>query len=265
MTVATFTLQENVLIKETLPRAGVVSSNPQRSKRMVETCLKDAELHTNSWGVVIYVGRYLGQKMFISSVPMGGGGSGFAFLEMYAAGAEYIVRYGSNDRFITQDNLKDIIIVDEADNLYGLMRDSGAPESEWGRSLYASSMLTETLINKASTLGYPVKRMICHHVEDYHAYNYPELTSENYEEIQKIIQRVENRSKKSSAWDMETAALFWRSKQFCKHAITVLQSLIKKKGLTRPYEGRHGEIAIHMEKVFYKLIFECLYEVLQRG
>ena len=236
-----------------MPKVGVVSSNPQRSQRMLGNCIKEAKLHTDSWGVSIHIGSYMGQDIFIASVPMGAGGSGFAFLEMYAAGAEYIVRYGSNDRFVRQNNLNDVIIIDETDNLYGLMRDSGASESEWGGNLYASPLLIEVISSKASMLGYPVKRMICHHVEDYHAYNYPELMGEQYENITAIIQEVERKTGKESAWDMETAALFWRAKQFRRHAITVLQSLIKHKGAATPYEGIHGEISVRMEKVFHEL------------
>ncbi|NES74714.1 MULTISPECIES: hypothetical protein [unclassified Okeania] len=67
--------------------------------------------------------------MFVASVPMGAGGSGFAFLEMYAAEANYIVRYGSNDRYVTPDNLRDINIIDEANNLYHFLCGFNTPPS----------------------------------------------------------------------------------------------------------------------------------------
>lgn len=87
-----FTRYENVIIKKPLPVAGIVCSNPQRTQRLVNRYFPEAQLHTDSWGIVIYTGSYQGHDMFVASVPMGAGGSGFAFLEMYAAEAHYIVR-----------------------------------------------------------------------------------------------------------------------------------------------------------------------------
>ena len=86
-----FTLQENVLIKHPLPQAGIVCSNPQRSQRLLAR-LKSVQLHTDSWGVTVHTGHYGSHPLFVAGVPMGAGGSGFAFLEMYAAEARYIVR-----------------------------------------------------------------------------------------------------------------------------------------------------------------------------
>ena len=100
--------------------------------------------------------------------------------------------------------------------------------------------------------------MICHHVEDYHAYNYPELVGESTENVKSLINTLESSTQKNSAWDMETAALFWRATQFQKHAVTVLQSLIKHRGKRTPYEGEYGRIAKEMEQVFGQLILDTL-------
>jgi len=116
-----FTISENVIIKKPLPSAGIVCSNSQRTQRLVNRYFPEAQLHTDSWGIVIYTAIYQEHDMFIASVPMGAGGSGFAFLEMYAAETEYIIGYGSNDRYVTPENLRDINIIDEVNNLYGLM------------------------------------------------------------------------------------------------------------------------------------------------
>ncbi len=253
-----FTRSENVIIKKPLPAAGIVCSNPQRTQRLVNRYFPEAQLHTDSWGIVIYTGSYQGHDMFVASVPMGAGGSGFAFLEMYAAEAHYIVRYGSNDRYVTPDNLRDINIIDEANNLYGLMRDSGLSASQWGQSLSASPLLVDSLRHQAESLLCPVQLMICHHVEDYHAYNYPELIGEGTNNLKSLINTLESSTQKKSAWDMETAALFWRATQFQKHAVTVLQSLIKHRGETTPYEGEYGRIATEMEQVFGQLILDSL-------
>lgn len=87
-------IDQNVLVKQRLPSRGIVSSNPKRVERLLQRStglLKDIKEHTNSgWGVVIYTCTYDGIPMFIGSVPMGAGGSGFAFFEMYAAGAQVV-------------------------------------------------------------------------------------------------------------------------------------------------------------------------------
>ena len=258
-----FTVQENVIIKKPLPVAGIVCSNPQRTQRLLDHYFPDAQLHTNSWGIVIYTGSYQGHSLFVANVPMGAGGSGFAFLEMYAAKAHYIVRYGSNDRYVTPDNLKDINIIDEANNLYGLMRDSGLSQKQWGQSLFASPLLIDSLRHHAESLHYPVELMICHHIEDYHAYNYPELIGQGANNVTSLIDTLESNTQKKSAWDMETAALFWRATQFQQHAASVLQSLIKHRGETTAYEGEYGRRAKEMEQVFGQLILDSLVAIIK--
>ena len=257
-----FTINENVVIKKQLPLAGVVCSNPHRNKRIVKGFLENPEIHTNDWGILVYKGLYHNKEVFVAHVPMGAGGAGFAFLEMYTAGAEYIIRYGSNDRYVTEESLHDINLIDEVDNLYGIMRDSGAPETEWGKSLFASPVLLDIIVKNAGKIKHPVKRMICHNVEDYHAYNYPELVGDNTERIRNIINGIEHKTNKKSTWDMETGALYWRAFQFEKHAITLLQSLIKHRGGCKPYGGEHGKVSIEMEGVFCKLILNSIAEII---
>lgn len=258
-----FTRQENVIVKSSLPSAGVACSNPQRCGRLVANFLENARTHTDSWGIKIQTGIYRGQEVFVAAVPMGAGGSGFAFLELFAAEAEYIVRYGSNDRDCSLENLREIYIVDEADNLYGLLRDSGLPEETWGQPLRASSVLITALQQQAGRLNYPVKLALCHHLEDYHAFNFPECAGEAGERVRAHHQALAQRSAKPSLWDMETAALFWRAQQFDRHSATVLQSLIKHRGEQTPYEAHYGQIALGMERIFGQLILDSLIAVLE--
>lgn len=236
---------------------GVVTSNPQRALRLVEKKILDAETHTDAWGIVVHTGRYKEVTVFVASVPMGGGGSGFAFLELFASGARSVIRYGSNDKpFSTR---REILAVTQADGLYGLMRDSGAPEELWGTTLPASPRLIEATYNNAQAAGLAVRPVTCHHVEDYHVRNFPHL-ADSGSRSQKFVQDAESRDTGDSVWDMETAALYWRAQQFEREAATVLQSLTKNRATEAPYEGSHGEQSLAEENTFFDVVMESLVE-----
>jgi hypothetical protein len=89
-------IHTNVLIKKTLPARGVVSSNPKRVERLLtraseEGLLTNVQEHTNvGWGVTISTATFSGISIFVAGVPMGAAGSGFAFFEMFAAGAQAV-------------------------------------------------------------------------------------------------------------------------------------------------------------------------------
>lgn len=89
-------IHTNVLIKKILPARGVVSSNPKRVERLLtraseEGLLTNVQEHTNvGWGVTIYTAAFSDVPIFVAGVPMGAAGSGFAFFEMFAAGAQAV-------------------------------------------------------------------------------------------------------------------------------------------------------------------------------
>ena len=129
--------------------------------------------------------------------------------------------------------------------------------------MWASSVLVSALQKQAAQLNCPVNLPLCHHLEDYHAFNFPECAGATGEQVRRHHQALAARSTKESVWDMETAALFWRAKQFQRHSATVLQSLIKHRGEQTPYEGDYGQIAMAMENTFGQLIFNSLLDVLE--
>ena len=256
----------NVLIKKTLPPRGVVSSNPKLVQRLLDTAqqekmLTNVTVHTdNGWGVIIYTAEHLNKPLFIASVPMGAAGSGVAFFEMFAAGAHAIIRYGSNDRDVGMENLRDIIVVDKADNVIGMRADACSLEVDGSsRAIGASLKLVAALETGAKQIGRPVKPMVCHNVEDYHAFNFPQFFYQPT--TASITARIADLEAadgdRMHCWDMETGALFLRAQQFGRHAATVLQSLIKRPGMS-PYEGEHGKISLEMEREFYKLVLDAL-------
>lgn len=251
-----------IVVKENLPKFGIVSTHPERTQR-IKQYLSDVKLHTEYWGTTIYTGKYNGAELFIGCVPMGSAGGGAAILEMYLRGAEYIIRYGSNDYRVqefTEEDFRKTILVTEADNLRGLMYDSGAPMSEIGESIKASPLLLEKIRAQAKALNIKTIPAVCHNADDYHAFNYP--NSELFKANAAVIEerRLLRESKypgQTHTCDMETGALFWRAKQTKNHAATVLQTIIKHSD-GRAYEGKFGEISKEMEQQFCRLLLGTL-------
>lgn len=216
-------IQTNVLIKSVLPARGIVSSNPLRVERLLDQASKNGVLqnvraHTDSgWGVKISTATYKGVEIFVAVIPLGSTGAAFAFFEMFAAGAQAIVRYGANDATAT---MREFVVVDSVDNLVGLSYAAGNNCANRSDVFKASSELVALLNFNASSQGLPTKQMICHNVEDYHAYNFSEFFAQG-DAIRREIEQRKNQSEQC-CWDMETAALFLRAQQFGMHAATVL-------------------------------------------
>lgn len=269
----TFSLDSNVIIKNELPPFGIVCSNPQRAHRLANQHLTDPQhehlhplVHSNAWGIEIYTDVHpSGLDYFIATLPMGAAGSALAFHEMFVAGAKFLVRFGTNDRQVTEADLTDIVVVGEADNLFGLMRDLQCDESTWGKPIPASPLLIEMLEASATSLGWVTVQAVCHNVEDYHSLAFihhlpDDVRQQRINDVASVESRVPNLRQ---CWDMESAALFLKANMFGCHAAAVLQNVIKREGKVRPYEGNAGKIALEMEEVIMKIItnaFHWLYE-----
>lgn len=264
----TYNLKQNLVIKKQIPKAGVICSNPRRAERIATSCLSNVQLlkeNNSAWPIDVYVGKYKNHDIFVAAVAVGAAGAAFAIQQLVAANARYIIRYGSNDDpNITKERLNEVIIVDKADNLYGLMQGSGAPEETWGKTLYASNELISAIQNEARKLSLDVKLAICHHVEDYAANAYPESASEYGKNVIAHFNKLElQESARMHSRDMETAALLYRAQLDNFHAATVLQNVLKLPHKNhRPYDGKLGEMAIEIEKKFCALIFSALTNLL---
>lgn len=254
-----YTLAENVIIKQTVPERGIVCSNPARAARVSERLLSERTTLCEDWGVRVECGCCAdGTALFVAAVPMGAGGSGFAFLELFAAGARAILRYGSSDRRIEAAQLRDILLIDRADNLVGLMRDAGLPAETWGTEILASPALVAAIESAADERSLRVHRRLCHHLEDYHAANFPECADRAA-----VLARMPWLLDDDPGWnsDMESAALFFRARQCDGHAASVLQPLLKQRGQTSPYSGDHAAISLAMEAVIIDLVGAALQRV----
>jgi uridine phosphorylase len=251
-----FGLAENVILKQAVPAHGIVCSNPARAARVAERLLSEPRWLCDAWGFSVTTGHSAeGRACFVAAVPMGAGGSGFAFHELFAAGARFIIRYGSSDRQVSLDQLREVLLIDQADNLYGLMREAGEPEAACGGLLPASSHLVAAVAEEAAARGVPLQRRICHHLEDYHAANFPDCSEGAH------TRRPWLAATDDSSWcsDMESAALFFRARQFGAHAVSVPQPLLKQRGGTTPYSGVHAAISLEMEGVISALVGAALF------
>jgi purine-nucleoside phosphorylase len=181
------------------------------------------------------------------------------FTELYAAGAECIVRYGSDDLKNPPPGEENIIkIVDETDNLYGFNRASAVPESEWGKSIFASKMLIDALNAEAKERKIKIDYRVCHHLENYHALRSPNLFSPEREKILNEQLSKLKRTDKKESFDMESAVLFRVAKDFGRHAIAVLQTVNKENPKEGPYEGKNLEDAVQRENEFICFILTAL-------
>jgi len=231
------TLEDNLFVRIAVPKQGVVCSNQSRVDRICSV-LDNRVCYEVPWGPKIYIGEYKSTPFFIASAPVGSG-SGLMFTELYAAGAEYIVRYGSDD--YGSDDVKNpgeyeheiIKIIDEADNLYGYNIASGTPEEDWGQVVAASHVLVKCLKEESNSRNLQVETRICHHLENYHSLRTPHKFASDREKVLRAqLAQLEARKDanaamtesgsacaKKSSFDMETAVLFTVAKDFTGYTI----------------------------------------------
>ncbi|MBN4067198.1 hypothetical protein JYU14_03845 [Simkania negevensis] len=246
-----------ILVKTRVPTRGIVCSNKERAER-VGSKLSNATLSTSSWGTQVYVGEYQGEEFFVALAPIGSG-SGLVFTELFANGAEYIIRYGSDDiKSPEERDYRLIKAIDETDNLYGFNFASGVPFEDWGKSIFASDAIIHALEEEATSRGQEIERRVCHHLENYHAMRVPEKYGPRREVLEKQIKTLKRTDKKESI-DMESAVLFRVAQDFDKHAASVLQTVVKNNPKLGPYEGVNRQEALAMENnIFIDYLFSAL-------
>lgn len=252
----TLQLEDNLFFRIPIPRKGIVCSNQLRVDRLSHY-LENVFCYESAWGPRIYIGEYQGEKIFVASAPVGAG-SGLVFTELYAGGAEYIVRYGSDD--VPNPTLRDfqvIKVIDETDNLYGFNKASGVPSEEWGKSLFASSCLIAALEEEAIARGLMIERRVCHHLENYYAIRCPEKYPNRTTVLREQITALA-RPDRPESWDMESAILFRVAHDFNKHAAAVLQMVNKEDSKMGPYEGKNREKALEQERLFFNYVCSTL-------
>ncbi|MDF1655945.1 MAG: hypothetical protein P1U34_12625 [Coxiellaceae bacterium] len=257
-----YSIKSNLIIKESLPKRGILCSNPARAERLASR-FADKRLICDAWGVKVYSVKTDAIDFFLGYVPMGAAGSAMGYFEAYVAGAETIVRYGSDDSVITSDDLNSFTLVECADNLVGIPAAIETEGNRYREVIEADKSLVDAFKKTAQELHLSIRRSICHHIEDYHAYRFPELMGNEQARL-RVQERIESlearRPDLHHCRDMESAALFFRAKQLNKKAITILQSVLKPYGDDIAYTGSGRDIAIELEGKFLAWImrvFEC--------
>lgn len=255
-------LLDNVIVKYSAPSHGITCSNMDRATRISKK-LKQLSVKRSSWGPTVYIGNYKSKPIFIAYVPIGSG-AGVMYSELYAAGAKYIVRYGSDDsKNPKQDEYNLIKIIDETDNLFGFNQASGVPDEEWGMPLSASRLMIEIFVKEAVLHNLPFEKRICHHLENYHALNYLHRYSQARQKKIKMHLLSLKRSDKRESFDMESAVLFRLAKDMGKHAITILQTINKEDPKFAAYEGKNRRMAIEIENtMFVDYILDALIRII---
>ena len=239
--------KDNLFIKVRVPDRGIVCSNVERVNRLKDL-LKNATLHKTSWGTNVYIGTYKNRPMFIVNAPVGSG-SGLVFTELYAAGAVYIVRFGSDDVKSPQHYEFDIVkLVNESDNLVGYSHASGVAPEKWAEAIPASKKLLNAFKANVKFHNLRSEERICHHLENYHALRNPKIYSpERQARIQKILSKLKRGKDIKESFDMETAVLYQVAQDYERHAITLLQT-VDKESLIGPYAGQNLEKALVNER-----------------
>jgi len=259
-------LEQNLFIRKPVPEKGIVCSNAERAERVATEYLKDVETFSCSWGSKVWTGTYRHaggdrrqqQPLFVALAPVGSG-SGLVFTELFAAGAKFLVRYGSDDVKNPEpyEYRNCVKIIDETDNLHGYCQASGVDPSEWGKSVFASPFLLDSFQQEASERDMMTEIRICHHLENYHSLRNPNCIPSRRNVLQKQLEDLKQNAKgKKESFDMESAVLFRCAKDFGRHAISVLQTVNKEDCECDPYEGKHREQALRDEnQIFVDYIF----------
>ncbi|HEY9766988.1 MAG TPA: hypothetical protein V6C71_00595 [Coleofasciculaceae cyanobacterium] len=255
-----FTIEQNVIVKETIPEKGIVSSNPERSLRLSSKFLENPIVKIQSWGIGVIAGSIncgsVSEEFFFAYVPMGASGAAHAFHEIFAAGAQEVVRLGSNDVWVQEKDLDSLVLVSESRGLRGLSWDHGIAEKDVDLPMMPDNELNQRLIKSCNRNSFPFSERVCFNVDDYHAYLYPELMKKP----QRIKQRLDTyNSFGPYSRDMETASLFLKANQFGTKAASVLQNVFKQKKES-PYEGSSGNKAKIHESKIAEIIINALLE-----
>ena len=263
-------LRDNLFIRQPVPKKGIVCSNQERARRLAAEYLVQETVTTFacSWGAQVWIGHYVKnstQQIFVAIAPVRSG-SGLVFQELYSAGCEYLVRYGSDDcKDPDPTEYHSIKLVDVTDNLVGFCQASGLPESEWGAAVPASPVLVKAFEDEANARQLTVQRRICHHLENYHSLRNPQVYPGRVDNLNQQLAKLSAQTPPGlkESFDMESAVLFRVAKDSHKHAVSILQTVNKEApGDCDPYEGKLRQEALAKERgLFVDYIFSGLLRV----
>eukprot|EP01119_Soliformovum_irregulare_P011523 TRINITY_DN2900_c0_g1_i1.p1 TRINITY_DN2900_c0_g1~~TRINITY_DN2900_c0_g1_i1.p1 ORF type:complete len:285 (+),score=66.65 TRINITY_DN2900_c0_g1_i1:123-857(+) len=133
-----------------VPSIGVISANPARSLLIAQSYLDFYVNHTNFRGFQVYTGEYQQVPVFVANTGLGGPACAFLVEELIAHGANVIIRLGTNDYNITEEDLDNVYVLQSVQNVFGLMRDYGYPLEQLGAPIPTDPLLVKLLMDSAA-------------------------------------------------------------------------------------------------------------------
>lgn len=190
-----------------LPRVGLIAAHPGRIERIAKEFLDDVDVHTDYRGYKVYTGNYNGQPVFAAYTGIGGPSASLMIENLIVAGAQKIVRVGSNDNDTKDQNLANITIILETMGLNGMMLEYGFSPDEAGRPLPASqSLINSILLSAENTKTAHVQLAKAYNLDAYHVYSNPTRFAKNSKVIEQKIQEYKDLG--ATVRDMESGTLF---------------------------------------------------------
>mmetsp|Transcript_3435 Transcript_3435/g.13068 ORF Transcript_3435/g.13068 Transcript_3435/m.13068 type:complete len:278 (-) Transcript_3435:94-927(-) len=220
--------KERTIIKSPLPipKVGIVCSNPDRARLIATEHFDYYFTHTDFRGYKVYVGKYNDAPLFVSYVGLGSASAFFMGEELVSAGAETIVRLGTNDFNTTIEDINKVFVVEKCYGLVGLMQDMGMENSSWGQGIPSDKALVQALMDIGQTMPeIQVKQSTGYNIDAFYAFLDPENVAVNPQGVLNLEKKYSDLG--ASVRDMETCAILLLGQVRKIRTASVLQAVVK--------------------------------------
>jgi len=209
-----------------IPPVGVVCANPERVSIIAREHFDWFFIHTDFRGYQVYVGEYQGVKLFAAYIGLGSASAAFMMEELVANDVKVVIRLGTNDYNITENDVNNVYVVNQCFGLTGLMRDYGFPDSELGGSLPADKALVQSLIDSAPSFPeIKVVPSIGYNIDAFYSFLDPLKVAKNASRVKEMIATYEKKG--ANCRDMETCAVLLVGQVQGIRTASVLQAVVK--------------------------------------
>jgi len=221
-------IDECTIIKDPnpLPPVGVISANPARSLLIAQKYFDNYTVNTDFRGFQVYTGFYKGVSIFAANTGLGGPACAFLVEELIAHDVQVIIRLGTNDYNVTENDLNNVYVVKSVAGVYGLMRDYGSREDQWGTLTYSSPDLVSALLDTAQTMpNITAVPSQGYSIDGFYSFFDPENVAGNVTAVNEMISFYQSIG--CNVRDMEAGSLLYVAQLRGIHAAAVLQAVIK--------------------------------------
>lgn len=246
--------QTGIMTKNnSIPELGIICAHPKRVQTL-KTYLQDTKLHTDYRGYQVYTGKYQNRPIFIANTNIGSGSAAILIEELIVSGAKEIIRLGSSDNTVKNQNNRTCYLVSQTYGAYGIMREYGYDDEEIEEGVKASRQLVNKIKNVSESLEIDnFETAKAYHLDSYYAH----LNAERFSKNPKITLAMAKkyRNKGATVRDMESATLFMLGQLRGIQTACILQSVIKH-GVAHEYKGQTQ--VLKREKEIINLALEAL-------